>query len=38
MGEEERAIIAFVEKSKGRKLTEQEVWLSLEQARAIGEL
>ena len=34
---EERAIIAFVERDKGRKLTEQEAWLVLEQARAMGE-
>jgi hypothetical protein len=35
---EEQKIIDFVEKNKGRKLTEQEINLSLEQARAIGEL
>jgi hypothetical protein len=34
----EQRIIAFVERGKGRKLTEQEIYLSLEQARAIGEL
>ena len=35
---EEQEIIDFVEKSKGRKLTPQEINLSLKQARAIGEL
>jgi hypothetical protein len=35
---DEQAIIDFVEKSKGRKLSRQEVNLSLKQARAIGEL
>jgi hypothetical protein len=35
---EEEAIIVFVEKDKGRKLTAQETFLALEQARAIGEL
>jgi hypothetical protein len=34
---EEQKIIDL-EKYKGRKLTEQEINLSLEQARAIGEL
>ena len=36
--DEEKAITAFVEKDKGRKLTAQEVFISLEQARALGEL
>jgi hypothetical protein len=35
---EQEAIIAFVERDKGRELTEQETWLALVQARAIGEL
>jgi hypothetical protein len=35
---EEQAIIAKVEAYEGRKLTPQETNLSLEQARAIGEL
>ena len=35
---EEEAIIAFVARDKRRELTEQEVWISLMQARAIGEL
>jgi hypothetical protein len=34
----EKRIIAFVEQTSGRKLTEQEIYLSLEQARALGEL
>ena len=34
----EREIIATLERLKGRKLTEQEINLSLEQARALGEL
>ncbi|MGA7664465.1 MAG: hypothetical protein WBW13_06400 [Pseudolabrys sp.] len=33
-----QAIIDFVEKDKGRKLTAQEINLSLDQARAMGEL
>ena len=35
---EEQEIIAMLERTKGRKLTEQEINLSLEQARALGEL
>jgi hypothetical protein len=35
---DEQKIIDFVEKGKGRKLTQQEINLSLEQARQIGEL
>jgi hypothetical protein len=35
---EEREIIAALERSRGRKLTRQEINLSLEQARHIGEL
>jgi hypothetical protein len=35
---EEREIIDPLEKSRGRPLTEQEINLSLEQARAIGDL
>ena len=38
MTAEEQAIIDFVEKDWGRPLPEQEIHLSLEQARAIGEL
>ena len=34
----EREIIATLERLEGRKLTEQEINLSLEQARALGEL
>jgi hypothetical protein len=36
--EAEREIIAWLEGSYGRKLTEAEIHLSLKQARAIGEL
>ena len=35
---EEREIVAMLERIKGRKLTEQEINLSLDQARALGEL
>jgi hypothetical protein len=35
---EEQEIIDYLEKSRGRPLTEQEINLSLAQARAIGEL
>jgi hypothetical protein len=35
---EERKIIKMLERSYERELTEQEMHLSLEQARAIGEL
>lgn len=35
---EERAIINAIEEYEGRSLTEQEINLSLKQARAIGEL
>ena len=35
---EEKAIIDFVGKIKGRKLTAQEINLSLDQACAVGEL
>jgi hypothetical protein len=34
----EQDIIAALERSRGRELTEQEINLSLDQARAIGEL
>jgi hypothetical protein len=34
----ERQIIAFIERVSRRKLTPQEICLSLEQARALGEL
>jgi len=34
----EREIIATLERLEGRKLTEQEINLSLERARAVGEL
>ena len=33
-----REIIAMLERTKSRKLTEQEINLLLEQARALGEL
>ena len=35
---EEQEIISALERSRGRPLTEQEAWLALEQARAIGVL
>ena len=35
---EERKLIRNLERIEGRKLTEQEINLSLDQARAIGEL
>jgi hypothetical protein len=35
---DEQRIIAFIERTRGRKLTEQEINLSLEQAKALGEL
>ena len=35
---EEREIIKMLERGKGREMTEQEINLSLEQARALGEL
>jgi hypothetical protein len=35
---DEQRTIAFVERDKGRKLTPQEVNLSLEQARALGQI
>jgi hypothetical protein len=35
---EEQEIITLLETSRGRPLTEQEIYLSLEQARHIGEL
>jgi hypothetical protein len=35
---EEQGIVDFVERYNGRPLTPQEIWLSLEQARHIGEL
>ena len=35
---EERKIIEMLERSRGRALTKEEIRLSLEQARAIGEL
>ena len=34
----EAALIALLEKSRGRPLTEPEIHLSLEQAKALGEL
>jgi hypothetical protein len=34
----EREIIAWLEWDRGRKLTAEEIYLSLEQARAIGDL
>jgi hypothetical protein len=36
--DEEQKVIDWLEKSKGRKLTKEEINLSLEQAREIGEL
>lgn len=38
MEQQEKEIIAYIEKSKGRPLTKQEINLSLEQARAMGDL
>ena len=38
MTSEERAIIDLLERLGGRKLTAEEVYLALEQARAVGEL
>jgi hypothetical protein len=38
MTQAERTIINALERSRGRKLTPQEIYLSLEQARMIGEL
>ncbi len=35
---DEQAIVTYLEKDRGRPLTEQEIHLSLEQARHIGEL
>jgi hypothetical protein len=35
---EEVAVIEALERSRGRKLTEQEINLSLDQAKAIGDL
>jgi hypothetical protein len=35
---DEQSIIDLVERTKGRKLTQQEINLSLDQARALGEL
>jgi hypothetical protein len=35
---DEQRIITFIEQTSGRKLTAQEINLSLEQARALGEL
>jgi hypothetical protein len=38
MTPEEQALIDWLERYKGRKLTQQEINLALEQARQIGEL
>jgi hypothetical protein len=38
LSEAEAVIVAYLEKSEGRKLTGAEINLSLDQARAIGEL
>jgi hypothetical protein len=38
MTKEEREIIAALEKSRGRPLTETEIRLSLQQARTLGEI
>jgi hypothetical protein len=38
MTPEEQEIVDALERSRGRKLTEEEVHVSLEQARMIGEL
>jgi hypothetical protein len=35
---EEQAIITALEKTNGRRLTEAEIRLALEQARSVGEL
>jgi hypothetical protein len=35
---EERQIIDYLQKDEGRELTPQEIFLALEQARALGEL
>jgi hypothetical protein len=38
MTQAEADLIAYLEKSRGRKLTAEEINLSLKQARALGEL
>jgi hypothetical protein len=38
MTAEEREIVAALERSRGRPLTPEEINLSLEQARALGEI
>jgi hypothetical protein len=38
MTKEEIALIAFLERDYGRPLTPEEIFLSLEQARAVGNL
>jgi hypothetical protein len=38
LSEDELQIIAYLEKDRGRKLTPEEIHLSLEQAPAIGDL
>jgi hypothetical protein len=38
LSKDELAIIAWLEKGRGRKLTQQEINLSLRQARDLGEL
>ena len=38
LSKEELAIIAWLEKGRGRKLTQVEINLSLKQARDLGEL
>ena len=38
LSREELEIIKMLERSKGRELSEQEMYLSLEQARHIGDL
>jgi len=38
MTDAELEIIAVLERSRGAPLTAEEIWLSLEQARAVGDL
>jgi hypothetical protein len=38
MTDDAQKLIALIEALNGRKLTEQEIALSLEQARALGEI
>jgi hypothetical protein len=36
--DEARDIVTYLEEIRGRRLTDAQIWLSLEQARAIGHL